>query len=255
MWNRALVFFFLLVTLSLQAQVPARPDPPRLVNDLAGLLSTDQAAAMESMLVAFSDSTSNQIAVVILSDLMGYDKAELAFRIGQEWGVGQKDFNNGIVVLLKPKQGSTRGEVFIATGYGLEGAIPDAIANRIIDQEMIPRFRENDYYGGLMDGLGVLMKLASGEISKEGYGGGTEPGKIAPLILIILIILIIIFISSNGKRKMHSIGGTIPWWMYLPQTGGSRSSWGGGGGFGGGGGGFGGFGGGGFGGGGAGGSW
>lgn len=254
MWNRTLLWLLLLTMLRVQAQVPERPDPPRLVNDLAGLLSPEQIATMESMLVAFNDSTSNQLAVVILTDLMGYDKAELAYRIGQEWGVGQKDFNNGIVVLLKPKQGSSRGDVYIATGYGLEGAIPDAMANRIIDQEMIPRFRENDYYGGLMNGLQVLMKLASGEISQEGYGKGKEE-KIAPLILLILLILIIIFISSNGRRKMHSLGGTIPWWMYLPQSGGSRSSWGGGGGFGGGGGGFGGFGGGGFGGGGAGGSW
>ncbi|MBE0640946.1 MAG: TPM domain-containing protein, partial [Bacteroidales bacterium] len=90
MLNRTLLWLLLLTMLRVQAQVPERPDPPRLVNDLAGLLSPEQIATMESMLVAFNDSTSNQLAVVILTDLMGYDKAELAYRIGQEWGVGQK---------------------------------------------------------------------------------------------------------------------------------------------------------------------
>ena len=248
----SLIFIaFVMTGSAILAQVPARPDPPRLVNDYAGLFSAAQVEEIERMLVAFNDSTSNQITVVVMDDLMGYDKADLAYRIGQEWGVGQKGFENGIVILLKPKRGNSRGDVFIAVGYGLEGAIPDATANRIIDQEMIPRFKQDDYYGGLMAGLSVLMKLASGEISKEGYGAAKSEKPPVGLIIIILMIILFTFIGRKNKRQMHSIGGTIPWWMYMGGGGGGGGGFGGGGG----GGGFGGFGGGGFGGGGAGGSW
>jgi len=218
---------------------------------MAGILSSAEAAQLEGKLVAFDQQTSNQIAVVILNDLMGYDKAELAYRIGESWGVGQEGFNNGVVILLKPKTGESRGEVFIATGYGLEGAIPDAIGRRIVEQEMIPHFRNNDYFGGLDAATTVLMGLAKGEISQENYREEPEPGM--SLIVLIILIILVIIIFRNRKRQMHSIGGDIPWWFYLPR-GGSGSSWGGFGGRGGGGG-FGGFGGGSFGGGGAGGSW
>ncbi|HRZ78289.1 MAG TPA: TPM domain-containing protein, partial [Bacteroidales bacterium] len=215
-----------LTLFSAASQVPARPDPPRLVNDLAGLLSPEQADAMERELVAFNDSTSNQIAVVILTDLMGYDKADLAYRIGESWGVGQGKFDNGLVILLRPKQGSSRGEIFIAVGYGLEGAIPDARVNRMIDQVMIPRFREDDYYGGLMNGIRALEALASGEYSEQGFGQEKKEEGYGALVFIILLIVLFIFISRNNRRKMHSLGGSIPWWMLLPR-GGSGGSFGG----------------------------
>jgi len=108
--------------------IPARPDPPRLVNDFANILTEAQINQLENKLVYFNDTTSTQIAIVIVNSLDGYDKASYAYEIGEKWGVGQQGFNNGIVILLKPKTESESGEVFIATGYGLEGAIPDAIA-------------------------------------------------------------------------------------------------------------------------------
>ena len=123
---------------AMAADIPSRPVPPRLLNDLAGIFSPAQARDLEYRLVAFADSTSNQIAVVTVPELYGMDKAELAFRIGEEWGVGKKEFDNGVVLLVKPKSPGSRGEVFIATGYGLEGAIPDATAGEIINRYMIP---------------------------------------------------------------------------------------------------------------------
>jgi len=138
----AVILIFLVIAAGLKADIPPRPSPPRLVNDLASLLKPEEVSALERSLVRFADTTSNQIAVVIVSTLGGMDKSEFAYKIGQSWGVGQSKFNNGIVILLKPKSSEEKGEVFIATGYGLEGVLPDAICKRIIEKEMIPLLYE-----------------------------------------------------------------------------------------------------------------
>ncbi len=244
-------------------EVPPRPVPPRLVNDLAGLFTPQQVNALEQKLVSFNDSTSTQITVVILKSLNGADKGWMAYSIGEQWGVGQKGFNNGIVVLLKPKIGNEKGEVFIATGYGLEGAIPDAITKRIVENEMIPAFKQNDYYQGIDNAVNALMALAAGEYTADQYKKKTDGSPLAALIPILIIIALFLFIGNN-RNKSYTAGKNLPlwttlWMMSQMGKGSSSGSWGnfrsGGGSFGGGGGGFGGFGGGSFGGGGAGGSW
>ncbi|MCU0366909.1 MAG: TPM domain-containing protein [Bacteroidales bacterium] len=261
----------LFVSLTAGAQMLLqRPEPPRLVNDFAGLLQPSEVQSLENKLVAFSDSTSNQIAVVIVNDLQGNDRSSFAYRVGKEWGVGQSDFNNGLVVLVKTKTASSDGQVFIATGYGLEGAIPDLACADIIDREMLPRFRDGDYFGGLDAATDVLMSLASGEYSYESYGqgSGNKSFGFVPGIVFLIIIIVLIAVASSGNSNNKHIRKTgadnLPFWLLMSMLGGGRShggSWGGfsgrgGGGFGGGSrGGFGGFGGGGFGGGGAGGSW
>lgn len=246
-----------LMTAVLSYAIPSRPDPQRLVNDLAQVFTSDQVSRLENTLVAFDDSTSNQIVVVTVKDLEGYDPSEYATRIGLDWGVGSAQFNNGIVLLVKPKTYDSAGQVFIAVGYGLEGAIPDAYAKRIIENELIPNFRLNDYYAGVEAACDVLMKLASGEISEP--RGEEEDDALLEIIATLLFIglLIFIFIIAVGQNddNGHSSGGgrrTI----YVGPIITSGRSYGGGSSFGGGfGGGFGGFGGGSFGGGGAGGSW
>ena len=147
------------------AQVPEKPSVPRAVNDFAGIFSRSDAEYMNRVLVSFADSTSNRIVVVTVNDLGGMDPAMFAYEIGERWGVGSEKFDNGIVVLVKPKTSSSSGQVYIAVGYGLEGAIPDAIAKRIVENEMIPRFRENDYTGGVAAALNVWMPLSAVEIS------------------------------------------------------------------------------------------
>jgi uncharacterized protein len=242
---------------ALSYAVPSRPSPQRLVNDLAKIFTPDQVSRLENTLVAFDDSTSNQIVVVTVNDLEGYDASEYATRIGLNWGVGSEQFNNGIVLLVKPKTYDSAGQVFIAVGYGLEGAIPDAYAKRIIENELIPNFRINDYYAGVEAACDVLMKLASGEIS-EPRGADEEDAffeMIITLFVIGLLIFCIIIVVSQGNNNDHNSGGgrrTI----YVGPIITSGRSYGGGSSFGSGfGGGFGGFGGGSFGGGGAGGSW
>jgi uncharacterized protein len=250
---------FLPLSLGAQTLLP-RPDPPRLVNDFAGVLSTSDAQSLENKLVAFNDSTSNQIAVVIVNDLQGYDKSEYAYKVAKDWGVGQSDFNNGLLILIKTKTDESIGQIFIATGYGLEGAIPDITCAEIIDREILPRFRKGDYYGGLEAGTDVLMSLASGEYSYNTYAGKGSSNALPGIIFLIIIIVVIAMASagnSNNKHIKSSGTGNLPFWLLMSMMGGGKSHGGSFGGFSGGsgGGGFGGFGGGGFGGGGAGGSW
>lgn len=249
--------------------IPPRPDPPRLVNDFSGTLSSNDIARLEHKLVAFNDTTSTQITVVLVKDLAGYDKAQFADLLGEQWGVGQKGKDNGIVVLVKPKVADGKGEAFIAPGYGLGGAVPDAVAKRIVEEEMIPEFKNNNYYGGLDRGTNVLMELTAGEYDAEAYMKRSAGGGLGALIVPLIFIIIIIWLLSRGRGTRHYGGrnSSLPFWTALflaNQMGGSsRGKWGdfksgggsfgGGGGFGGGG--FGGFGGGSFGGGGAGGSW
>ena len=98
----------------------------------------------------------------------GRDISSFAFELGEEWGVGQESLSNGIVIVVKPKD-DTPGEVQIATGTGLEGALPDIFCQRIIDDLMIPQFKTNDYYGGIVNALTVIEPVCAGEYSYEQY--------------------------------------------------------------------------------------
>jgi uncharacterized protein len=197
--------------------------------------------------------------VILTTDLLGYDISEFADGIGDKWAVGQKEFDNGVVVVVKPKTRSSNGLTWISVGYGLDGAIPDLTTGHIIDNELLPYFKRNDYYGGLDAATTVLMQLAAGEYSSDEYAKKNDK-TISSIIFIVIIIVIIILINRNSRRsRTIGSGGMSPWtalWLGSMMGGGFGGGGGSsGGGFGGGGGGFGGFGGGGFGGGGAGGSW
>ena len=251
----------LLLCLSMLAQVPKRPNPPRLVNDMANVMIND--AVLEDTLESFAHSTSNQICVVTLHDLQGYQPAEMAYKIGQEWGVGDKRFNNGVVILIKPKTPTSGGKVFIATGYGVEGALPDALCRRIIENKLIPAFRTGDYEAGVWDALAVMMPILKGEYDAEEYMEQEDEMGAEDIIAIVFFLAIFLYIlywSSHGGGTGTGTGGrNTGTWGGPPIIFTGGSDWGGSsrsGGFGGGfGGGWGGFGGGSFGGGGAGGSW
>jgi uncharacterized protein len=264
-----LIFSVLFFTVSIERifsqNIPERPVPQRLVNDFTGLLKAEEVRMLEQKLDAFSDSTSTQIAVVIVPSLAGFDKADFAQRLGEKWGVGQKGKNNGALILVKPKTSGSDGQVQISTGYGIEGAIPDLLSAEIIDREILPSFRNGEYYEGLDKAINVMMSLARKEFSASEYGQRAKKGtgKNLPFGLVIFIVIIIIAMisrGSGGSNNKHISTGSLPFWMLLGMMNsgrGSGGSWGGfsGGGGSGGGGGFGGFGGGSFGGGGAGGSW
>jgi uncharacterized protein len=233
-----------------------------LVNDFAGLLTPQEVEIMENKLVGFSKSTTTQIVVVTLKSLNGEDKAMVATEIGQQWGVGQKGFDNGIVLLVKEKTAESKGEVFIAVGYGLEGVIPDATTKQIIENEVIPGFKAGSYYNGIDNALNTIMKLSLGEFTAKEYDKKVSKKGIpagALFILIIIFFVIMNFIGNANRIRRSSIGRNLPFWLLLTMLGsGSRGGGGSFGSFSSGSGGFssgGGFGGGGFGGGGAGGSW
>lgn len=260
----SIIALLLTVFSSAAVAFPSRPQPQRLVNDLAGIFTSGQAADLEHRLVALDDSTSNQIAVVTVLDLEGYEPAEYATKIGLEWGVGSKDFNNGVVLLVKPKTSESGGCVSIQVGYGLEGAIPDAYCKRIIENDMIPHFRQDDYYGGVSDAVDILSALASGEVSVARNPGDDSEDSPALIMVSVIIFLFIVWIlakhsgghNGNGGGSGGSGGGrsrssSSPDIFFGPMSGGSFG--GASGGMSGGG--FGGFGGGSFGGGGASGKW
>jgi uncharacterized protein len=237
----------LLLQNSLHAQeLPKRPSPPRLVNDFTGTLTAAQIQALESKLVTIDDSTSSQIAVVIIKSLNGYDVSEYAVKLGRAWGIGGKEHNNGVLLLIAKED----RKINIATGFGLEGALPDITCKQIIDNEIVPNFKSDDYYRGIDQGSDAIIKAVKGEYQVAKKRGKKIPGPGAAVAIIALILFIIF--SSGGRggggyysgRGYRSHGGPVFWGGGLGGGGGSR-----------GGGGFGGFGGGSFGGGGASGSW
>ena len=160
----ALLWLALCPMLSVSAQsLPPRPNPPRLVNDLAGLMQPGEASQLEQKLVAYNDSTSSQIAVVTVPNLDGNEIADYAQKLYESWGIGRKGKNNGILILVAQQEHTAR----IQTGYGLEGAVPDAIAKRIISNTLVPAFRQNQYYAGLDRATDQLIALAKGEYQAD----------------------------------------------------------------------------------------
>lgn len=249
-----ILFLSVCVFAQIDNYMPKKQNPVKLVTDITNTLTSEQVQALEKKLVAYDDSTSNQIAVVIIPTTGDYDIADVALKILRDWGVGNKTTNNGVVLLVAKEDRKVR----IETGYGLEGAIPDMIAASIIDNSITPNFKEGNYYRGLDAGTDAIIKAAAGEYKAPvGYSNRKKKGPGIGSIIFILIILVVIFSGAGGGGNGGYVSrrGYRGWW--LPTTGGWTGGGGGSGGgwSGGGGGGFGGFGGGSGGGGGASGSW
>ncbi|MCU0416366.1 MAG: TPM domain-containing protein [Cytophagaceae bacterium] len=226
---------------------PAPPNPPKLVVDFVGLLSPDQQQTLELKLNRYNDTTSNEISIVIVASVGDYDISDYAIQLGHFWGIGKKKKDNGVLILIAKED----KKIFIATGQGLEGALPDLICKRIIDYKIKPAFKQASYYEGLNNAIDEIILRSMGEYTAENSSDNTITWLL--LFVVILIIIGISFIQNNnsgkgGKRRYY--GDT-----FGPNFGGGWYSGGGGWSGGSGGGGFGGFGGGSFGGGGAGGDW
>lgn len=252
---------------ALWAQTGCIPDKPSFqtsVYDYASLLTPEQKAALEQKLIRYSDTTSTQIVVAITQDLCGGDIAMTATEWAHAWGIGQKGKDNGIFLLVSPSD----RKLFIATGYGVEGTLTDALTRRIIETRILPSFRQGDYYAGIDAGVEAIFEVLSGEFQAEPRRSGEDGGTLfalLPILLFIAVMLIALFSKKGhsggsgnppggGSGRDTSTSDALLLGLLLGSMG-RRSSGGSfGGGFGGGG--FGGgFGGGGFGGGGAGGSW
>jgi uncharacterized protein len=150
-------FFLLIYNVCTAQSIPARPDPPRLVNDFANVLSDEEERALEIKLVRFSDSTSTQVAVITINTLEGYTIEEVAHKFLRDWGVGQKDKNNGVVILSSIQD----RKINIQTGLGMEGALPDLICKRIITKDIIPAYKQQQYFEGLDKATDSIIKISA----------------------------------------------------------------------------------------------
>ncbi len=259
----SLLYLFALPGLTAWAQVrEVLPPSGQWVTDRADMLSASEEQMLSRTLAGYADTTSTQIVVVTLPDMAGQDPMEYATALGREWGVGLQGQDNGVVILVSRDDRT----ITIATGYGLEGSIPDAVADRIRRNIIVPAFRQGRFYDGLAEAVDALILAARGEYRAEQIAERPQaPGMSAATLFVMLVILFFVISAlrngGGGKgggrgRKVYRRPGLPP--VIIWGGGGGWSGGGGGfGGFGGGGGGFGGFGGGGgsFGGGGASGGW
>lgn len=236
---------------------PERPNPPRLVNDFTNTLTAEQVQTLEAKLVVLDDSTSTQIAVVIVPSVNGATIADYNVGLLRKWGVGTKN-NNGVILLIAKNDRT----LDITVGYGLEGSLTDATSKSIIDDIIVPNFKGSDYYRGIDLGTDAIVQAVKGKYNSP-RAKSTASGKGGYSFIFIIIIIIIISLISRGggggggtfmsRRGQSGIGQALLLGALFGGGGrGGGGDWGGGGG---GGDGFGGFGGGSGGGGGASGGW
>ncbi len=225
---KTIVLWLLLLPMAGKAvaqEFPPPPDPPRLVNDYTGTLSNSELLSLESKLTAYNDSTSTQIAIVIIPTTSGYPVSQYAFQLGEKWGIGQKGKNNGALILVAKDD----REVFIATGYGLEGAIPDALAKRIVEMQIVPAFKQGQFYRGLNAATDTMMKLAAGEYTADDLKP-RFPYELVIIFSIFAIIMLISVYASFRKAKKYAMTNgvdlTTAWRMINAARRVQSGSWG-----------------------------
>ncbi len=263
MKNFFLLLFLICCHPVFSQKIENRPQFPVAVNDFGNFLEPFQKDALEQKIRNYNDSTSSAIVIITVPDLQGYDIAEVSLKYLREWGIGTKEKNNGVLILVSKAERKAR----IETGSGMEGVIPDILAKQIIDDRMVPYFKENDYYRGFDNAVDAIIAAAAGEYKADPKSQETSKGGFPTIIILIVLFFIIMSFFRGGggggnymsRRGSRGVGSALPWWLIGSMLGGGSGR--GGGGFGGGdfggggGGGFGGFGGGGGGGGGASGGW
>jgi len=254
-----LPLFFLYFSLSqsifAQFEIPEIPKEQTSVYDYINLLSASEKNTLEDKLIKYSDTTSTQIVIAIILSTNGENINYLGAQWGEKWGIGQAKDDNGILILLAKND----RKIAINTGYGVEHLLTDALSRRIIERDIIPYFKQNDYYGGLNIGADSIFQVLNGEY--QGSRKSNSNNSPIGLIFFLIIVFIIILISISKNRRGGGKGGNRHRKFGLLDAiilsnigrgsfgGGSSGGSFGGGGFGGG------FGGGGFGGGGASGGW
>jgi uncharacterized protein len=180
------------------------PTPDKFVNDYAGLLSDHHVTLLERKVNDFDVSTSTQIAIVTVKNLEGLEPAVFAHRLAEQWGVGQENKDNGVLILVKPKYTHEKGQVYIAVGYGLEHIIPDAKAKRIVNNILIPNFKRNKFYQGLDKSIDSIIQLSTGEFTSNDRSAIYIDNYILTLIIIglTLLLLPIFYLIYARNRKV-----------------------------------------------------
>lgn len=227
---RGVVAFALLLASAL-ATGAAPPFPPLTgrVVDAAQVLSTDTRRQLDARLAAHEAKTTNQVVVVTIPDLQGHDIADYGYQLGRAWGIGQKDKNNGALLIVAPNEHVLRIEV----GYGLEGTLTDALSSDIVRNTIVPHFRQNDIDGGVVAGVDRMLAALEGDAAAQALASNPPeqqaPGWLGWLFIVLVILFFVLPLIGGGRGGGFIVGGL-----------GGFGGLGGGGGFGGGGGSFGG---------------
>ena len=213
------------------------------VVDTANLLDPAQEQALTAKLAALETQTQRQFLVTTIPDLGDYDIADYGYRLGRAWKLGDKERDDGLLLIIAPNSRKVRFEV----AYGLEGVMTDAMSNDIIQRDILPRFRNKDFAGGINAGVDkaiVQLKLTPEEAAKiaaatkkqSRRSQGPDLGSIIFLLFLFFVVILPVMRTFRGGRRYE--GANVPiiiWGGDSDWGGGGGSSWGSGGGFGGGG--------------------
>src|SRR5439155_6047617 len=205
-WDHS-VFSGIVMLLFTSSIVYALDIPPLRgrINDYAGMIQPDKARELESRLSDFERDTGHQIAVLTIPSLEADALEDFSIRVAENWKIGQKGFDNGAILLVAQKEHKLRIEV----GYGLEGVLPDAIANRIINEIIVPRFRENDYSGGIEAGVNAILQVTKGEPLPERARTRTRSNASRASSLLTALTITAILALFIGMMQRRLIGGAF----------------------------------------------
>lgn len=227
----ALLIGFVVSGLAAHADDPVFPPLSGRVVDAAGLLKPEERSALEAKLKAYETKTSDQVVAATIPSLQDRTVEDYANRLFRNWKLGQAKSNNGALLLVAPNERKVRIEV----GYGLEGALTDALSKVIITTAIAPRFKAGDYPGGINAGVDAILSILAGdaeEWQRKGQVRGDEadPGQVILFVVLFLVILVVVYRMNRGGRGG---GGFII--LPGPSSGGWSGGVSGGGGFSGGG--------------------
>lgn len=231
--------FALALTAQLALAAPNFPAPngTHVVDD-ANILSPQTETKLNDELTALETRTQHQVVVATVSSLQGLEIEDYGYQLGRTWGIGRKDVNDGVVLLVAPNERKVRIEV----GYGLEPVLTDALSSVIVNQAILPRFKAGDFNGGVTAGTEEIVKqldLPEGEAKAVAAKAKTQRSDGPPAIgfIILLIVAFVMINSMSGRRRRRGLGSALPWIILGSGMGRSDRGGGwGGGGFGGGGG-------------------
>ncbi|MDD4318949.1 MAG: TPM domain-containing protein [Candidatus Peribacteraceae bacterium] len=220
--HRAMAVLPLLALLPLLAAFTVPPNDG-FVTDSANVLTQQQKSELDATLAAYRNETSNEIAILLVPSLGGEAIDEVGVQVGRAWGVGAKEKNNGILVLAALEE----RQVTIQTGYGLEGAVPDIVAKGIIDEDIVPRFRDGKYYEGLLAATESLRKHIGGEYTADRYAEGGMPDAAGFVFFLGFMVLNFLgaFLARSKSWWMGGVLGGVfgliltvmfSWWLAIP---------------------------------------
>ncbi|MBI3888850.1 TPM domain-containing protein [Candidatus Nomurabacteria bacterium] len=196
--------FFVGATKGLAFDILARPQ--NFVNDYAGVLSAESKNALESKISNFEKQTTDEIAVVTIPSLDGDTVENVAQDIFTKWGIGKKDKNNGVLILVAISEHKTR----IQTGYGVEGDLTDLATSYMQSEIMAPAFRQNDYYSGLSGAVDkIIESLNGGNVVPEGYSSSKKSNTDWSFIFFLMFIVLQWVIAILGRSKSWWGGGVL----------------------------------------------